>query len=116
MKTNKIKLKIKKGDKVEVLLGKDRSRQGVVRKVFPIQGSALIEGINIVKKHVKARGKDHPGGILEVEKPLAISKLAVICPNCKKPTRIGFRVEKDSKYRICKKCNELVDGGKDASK
>lgn len=102
--------KIKKGDEVVVLSGKDRGRRGKVLKVFRKEGKVLVEGINKVKKHVKPQGKNKPGGIVEIQMPLHISKVMVICPSCQKPTRVGFQISKENqKYRICKKCGGLID-------
>jgi len=105
--------KIRKGDKVVVTLGKDRGREGVIKKVFKKKSMLLVEGVNKSKKHVKPRGKEQKGGIIEIEKPVSVSKVAIICPSCKKPTRIGFQCDKvGQKKRICRKCNGLIDGGK----
>jgi len=104
--------KIKSGDRVEVLLGKDRGQKGTVRKVYRAQGKVLVEGINKVKKHVKPQGKGKPGGIIEIERPIYVSKVALVCPSCKKPTRVGFQLDNQGrKQRICKKCHGLVGGG-----
>lgn len=105
--------KIKKGDKVLVTLGKDKGRQGEVVRVFRTRGKALVSGINTAKKHVKPQGKDKPGGIVEKELPVFISKLELVCPRCKKPTRVSFQLDSQGKKkRICKKCKGLIDGGK----
>ncbi len=110
-----VKMKIKKGDKVEVVLGKDKGRQGKVREVFSREGKVLVEKINVVKKHVKAQSKDKPGGILETERPIFASKVAVICPDCKKKTRIAFQLtQKGKKIRVCRRCSGMLDGGKNA--
>lgn len=109
-----MKLKIKAGDKVVILQGKDRGRNGQVKKTLPSKGAVIVEGINIAKKHVKAQG-NQPGGILEIEKPLLASKVMVICPHCHKPTRVAFRIEGKNKLRVCRRCGELLDGGKNAS-
>ncbi len=106
-------MKIHRGDEVVVLLGKDRGRRGKVKKVLPKKQMVVVEGINIVKKHVKAQGKQ-PGGILEIEKPLLASKVMVVCPHCHQPTRVAYRVEKGQKLRVCRRCGSLLDGGKDA--
>lgn len=102
--------KIKQGDLVRVLLGKDKGREGKVIRVLRKKGLVLVEGINKVKKHVKARSEKEPGGIVETEKPLWLSKVALICPRCKKPTRVGFSVAKTGeKQRLCRKCQGLID-------
>lgn len=103
--------KIKKGDEVVVLSGKDKGRRGKVLRVFRKEGKVLVEGINKVKKHVKPQGKNKPGGIVETQMPLYISKVMVVCPSCQKPTRVGFQVSQKEKYRVCKKCGSLIDKG-----
>jgi len=105
-------MKIKKGDIVTMLTGKDKGRQGKVIRVLTKKKKVLVEGINKVKKHVKARGKDQPGGIIELEKPVWLAKVALVCPHCKKPTRVGFQLNKaGDKLRICRKCQGLIDKG-----
>lgn len=101
-------LKIKKGDKVKVLRGKDKGRTGVVEKRTAQKNQILVSGINVVKKHVKAQGEKKPGGIVEISKPLDLSKVMLICPKCKKVTRVGFEISGKTKKRICKKCKEVL--------
>ncbi len=107
------KIHIKKNDTVKVLSGEDRVNpgKGKVLKVFPKEGTALVENVNFVKKHTRANPqKNIKGGILERESPVKISKLQVICPECSKPTRIGSKeLEDGRKVRICKKCDGVVD-------
>lgn len=95
--------KIKKGDKIKVLLGKDRGKEGQVEKVFGKEGKVLILGVNVYKRHVKKQG------IIEIPKPIDISNVALICPLCKKPTRISFKEIKDNKLRVCKKCKKEIN-------
>jgi len=107
------KIKIRKGDKVKVILGKDRGRIGVVKKILPKKNQIIVEGMNMVKKHVKPAGKDKPGGIVDFEKPLWASKVMVICPQCGRPTRIGYQLDKSGKkYRICRQCRSLIESVK----
>ncbi len=102
-------MKILKGDKVKVLIGKDKNRDGEVVRTYPKINRVLIHGINIFKKHQKGQ-QGQPGGIIEIEKPLYASKVALICPNCQKPTRIGYKIDKaGDKYRICRKCNNVIE-------
>lgn len=91
---------MKKGDKVKILLGKDRGKEGTVERVFPKKGKALILGVNVYKRHVKKQGQTE-GGIIEIPKPVDISNVALICPWCKKPTRV-------SRLRMCKKCKKEI--------
>ena len=101
-------LKFKVGDTVKITAGKDKGREGKIEKIYPKEVSALIPGINLYKKHQKgATGKK--GGIYDVPRPLAFSKIAVICPKCKKLTRVGFRVLPKEKVRVCRKCGKEMD-------
>lgn len=103
---------IKKDDKVKVLTGKEKGRQGKVLKVFDETGSAMIERVNMVKRHSRPGGTaGQQGGIIEKEAPLKLSKLMLICPKCSKPSRVGLKVLEDgAKVRFCKKCDEQIDG------
>jgi large subunit ribosomal protein L24 len=104
-------LKFKSGDNVKVTAGKDKGREGKIERVDIRLMTALIPGINIYKKHVKgsATQKGQKGGIYELPRPLAFSKLALVCPKCKKVTRVGFRMVEKDKVRICKKCQKEID-------
>ncbi len=102
--------KIKTGDKVMVMRGKDKGREGTVERVFPKKGTAFVPGINIYKKHIKKQmAADGKGGIYEIPRPITLSKLAVIDPKTKKPTRVGFKVEGGKKLRISKKSGVILD-------
>lgn len=101
-------MKIKKGDTIIVIKGKDKGRKGKVEKVFPKEGKVLVLGINVVKKHVKPKKEGEKGGILEIAKPLNVSKVALVCPKCGKKTRVGFLLTKEGKERICKKCQTVI--------
>lgn len=101
-------MKILKGDSVKVLIGKDRSREGEVIRTFPKKNLILVKGLNLFKKHLKST-QNQKGGIIEKERPLLASKVALICPSCKKSTRVGYQVDKlGDKYRFCKKCHQLI--------
>ena len=97
-------MKLKKGDAVQIMRGKDKNRKGKIEKIFPQKGKILVEGINIYKKHVKPQGEGKPGGIVEVVKPLPAANVMLVCPKCNKLTRIGFSFQGKEKIRICKKC------------
>lgn len=99
--------KIKKGDNVKVLIGKDAGRTGSVERVLGKTNQVVVGGINIYKRSIKKTG-DTQGGMIDLVKPVDISNIILICPNCKKPTRVGFKVEKDIKTRICKKCGKEI--------
>lgn len=107
------KIKIKKGDKVKILLGKDRGKEGSVELVLGKDDRVFVGGANLYKRHVK-RMQGMEGGIIDLPKSLNVSNVGLICPNCKKVTRIGYKIEKDakngavSKMRICKKCKKEI--------
>lgn len=90
-----------------VLLGKDRGKSGAVERVLDKEKKVVIAGINIYKRHVKKQ-RQIEGGIIDIIKPLDISNVALICPNCRKPTRVGFQVEGDNKVRVCRKCRKEI--------
>ncbi len=101
-------MKVIKGDQVKVLIGKDKGRDGQVVICLPKKNKIVVKGLNMFKKHVKA-SQNQSGGIIEREAPLHVSKVALICPNCKKATRVGYRIDKSGqKYRICKKCHSII--------
>ena len=97
-------VKIRKGDRVRVLTGKDRGKEGVVMRVMPSQGKVIVEGVNIAKKHQKARSATSQGGIIDKDMPLPVANVAVLSPSDGKPTRVGYKVLDDgSKIRICRR-------------
>jgi large subunit ribosomal protein L24 len=105
-------MKIKKGDLVLVISGKWRGKTGKVLRAFPKKMKILVEGVNLVKKHQRPRKEGEKGQIIEVPKPLSVSKVKLICPHCKKATRVGFLIkkekEKKEKVRVCKKCEKEI--------
>lgn len=90
------------------MAGKDKGREGKVEKVYKKSNKILIPNINIYKRHVKKSDKMPQGGIVDVPRPLDVAKIMLICPKCGKMTRIGFKVEKDKKLRVCKKCESKI--------
>jgi large subunit ribosomal protein L24 len=97
-------MKIKKGDRVRVLTGKDRGKDGDVMRALPAQGMVIVEGVNVAKKHQKPTRATMQGGIIDKDMPIPVANVAVICSSCG-PTRVGFRLNADgTKSRICKKC------------
>jgi large subunit ribosomal protein L24 len=98
-------MKIRKGDRVQVLTGKDRGKTGTVTRAIPERGKVIVDGVNIAKKHQKPTSQTNTGGIIDKEMPIQVANVAVICNACGKPTRIGYRFEADgTKVRICRKC------------
>ncbi len=106
-KRTNLKLKIKKGDKVKVLLGKDRGKQGTVEYVIAKERKVFVGGVNLYKRHVK-KMQGLEGGIIDLPKPMDISNISLVCPNCNKLTRVGIKAEADRKIRICKKCQKEI--------
>lgn len=102
--------KIHKGDTVQVIAGNDRGKRGQVHSVQPKKAKVIVSGINLVKKHQRRTGDVRTqAGIIEREGPIDISKVALVCKNCGKPTRVGFKTFEDgTKSRVCKKCGELA--------
>jgi len=97
-------MKIRKGDRVQVLAGKDRGKDGVVMFAFPARGKVIVDGVNIAKKHQKAPSAAEPGGIIDKDMPLDVSNVAILCDSCG-PTRVGYRFDDQGiKLRICRKC------------
>jgi len=102
-------LKIRKGDEVMVIAGKDRGKKGRVQEVRPGALTVVVAGLNIAKRHRKPNpSKNEKGGIIEEPRPLALGKVMVVCPHCGKPTRVAHRLDEDNKERICKKCGETI--------
>lgn len=103
-------MKIKKGDKIQVLQGKDRGKTGVVDQVLSKENSVIVGGVNIYKKHMKPKSEQDQssGGIIDKIRPLAVSKVGLICPKCGKLTRVGYSLDKNSKSRICRNCKEII--------
>ncbi|MDP3764816.1 MAG: 50S ribosomal protein L24 [bacterium] len=101
-------MKIKKGDQVKIVSGKDKGKSGKVTKVFPEDNKVLVEGLNLFKKHAKSRQQDKKGEIILIPKPIAVAKIMIVCPSCNKPTRIGYSVTAGDKTRICKKCKQTL--------
>lgn len=107
------KMKIKKGDKVIVLSGRDRGKVAVVEKVFMRDRMILLPKINVVKKHVKVSKENPTGGVVEVERPIPVSKVQLICPHCDKRTRVGYKLLSNEKKRVCKKCGKIIEAKKE---
>lgn len=101
------KLKIKKGDRVQVIRGAEKGKKGSVLEVFPAKNTAIVEDVNIVKKHMKPTN-DHAGGIVEIPAPIQLSKLMVVDPKTGEPTRVGRRLENGKLVRYSKKSGEII--------
>lgn len=101
------KFKIHKDDTVQVIAGKDKGKTGNVVRVVPAKNAVIVSGINIVKKAMKKRSQQDQGGIVEIEAPLNISNVAIVCKKCG-PTRIGYKLDGDKKIRVCRKCGDTL--------
>ncbi len=101
-------LKLKIGDTIKITAGKDKGREGKIERINPSEGTILVPGVNIYKKHVKGR-EGQKGGIYDIPRPLALAKVALVCPKCKKLTRVGFKLVGGEKVRICRKCKKEID-------
>lgn len=105
-------MKLKKGDNIIMLSGKDRGKTGKIVRVSPDTNSVAVEGLNMIKKHVRAKRQDQKGQILERERFVSVSSVALVCKSCGKPTRVGFQLSgkgaKAEKVRICKKCKATI--------
>ena len=103
------KVHVKTGDTVVVLSGKDKGKKGKVLAVSPKEGKVIVEKINMVSKHVKPRRMGEPGGIIQAEGAMYASKVQIVCPRCKEPTRVGHKIYEDgTKSRVCVKCGEAL--------
>ncbi len=100
-------MKIKKGDKVKIMLGKDRGKEGTVEYVLTKKNKVFVGGTNLYKRHMR-KVKDMEGGIINIPKPMNVSNVVLVCPNCHKLTRVGFKVMGDTKARMCRKCSQEI--------
>jgi large subunit ribosomal protein L24 len=103
-------MKIRKNDTVLIIAGKDKGKKGKVRHALPKENKVVVEGLNIVKRHMRPRQMARQAGIIEQEAPIAISNVMLICNKCNQPTRIGYHsLEDGKKVRICRSCSEVID-------
>jgi len=102
------KFRIRKNDTVQVLAGKDKGKRGAVVRIIPDKDAVIVAGVNIVKKAMKKRSQQDQGGIAEIEAPLNISNVAIVCKKCGRPVKIGYKIDGEKKVRVCRKCGELL--------
>jgi large subunit ribosomal protein L24 len=103
-------MKIRKEDNVLVITGKDKGKKGKIRFVYPRKNRVLIEGVNMIKTHSRARQQVKQAGLIEREAPIALSNIMLICTRCNKPARVGYKILDDGrKVRICRSCKEAID-------
>lgn len=101
------KFKLKKEDTVQLIAGKDKGKRGKILRILRDKDRVLVEGANIVKKAMRRKSQQDRGGIVEIEAPIHVSNVMIVCKKCG-PTRIGFKMEGDAKIRVCKKCGEAL--------
>lgn len=101
-------MKLKKGDLVTVVRGRENGKTAKIEKVFTKEAKVLVEGVNQYKRHLKARMQGQNSEIITITKPLAVANVALVCPKCKKLTRVGYKMLKDEKVRICRKCQKEI--------
>ena len=99
-------MKLKKGDRVQVLAGKDVGKQGEITRVLRERDKVIIDGINVAKRHQKSTKATMQGGIIDKDMPIHVSNVAIVCTSCGGPTRIVYRFEGDDKVRVCRKCGK----------
>jgi large subunit ribosomal protein L24 len=102
------KYKLRKEDLVQVIAGKNRGKQGKVLKIDHEKGRVIVSGINMVKKAMKKKSQTDLGGIVEIEAPLHISNVMIVCKKCNKPVRAGYKIVDGQKKRVCRKCGEVL--------
>ncbi len=103
-------MKIRRNDTVLVICGKDRGKRGKVRRAVPKDERVVVEGLNMIKRHSRARRSARQAGIIELEAPMHVSNVMIVCAKCKKPTRVGFKFLEDGrKVRYCRTCEEPID-------
>ena len=102
------KMNVKKGDTVQVITGKDKGQTGKVISVLPKEGKVVVEKVNMVSRHVKARKQGDESGIIQKEAPLYVSKVMLFCPKCNRGVRSGRKIEGDKKVRVCKRCGAQI--------
>ena len=95
---------IKKDDKVVVISGKDKGKEGKILSASPKTGKVIVEGVNVASKHMKPKKQGEQGGIIKMETPIYACKVMVVCPKCGKPTRVAHKIENGKSVRVCKKC------------
>ena len=102
-------MKIKVNDKIKVTAGKDSGKEGKVVQVFPKEGKVVVEGVNIMKKHMRARRSGEKGQVLELAAPITVSNVQLLCTKCGRNTRVGYKMDGNAKKRVCRKCKEFID-------
>lgn len=101
-------MKLRSGDEIKVVLGKDKGKTGKVEKLYPKEDKVLVGGVNQYKRHMKGQYQGQKSEIVTLTKPLPVASIALVCPRCHKVTRVGFEITKTGKDRICRKCGKVI--------
>lgn len=101
-------MKIRKGDQIKIMSGNDKGKQGKVTAVFPMESKIIAEGINLKKKHVRPTKQGKKGELVRIAMPFPVSRAMLLCGKCGKPSRAGYKIEQDKKYRICQRCKSEI--------
>lgn len=101
-------MKLHKGDTVKVVIGKDRGKSAKITRVHEKEGKVTVEGVNLFKRHIKSRSQNQKSEIVTLTRPLQQTNVALVCPKCKKMTRVGYKMINKEKVRICRKCEEAI--------
>lgn len=102
-------MKIKVNDQVRITKGKDRNKSGKVIQVFPLAGKVVVEGLNIMKKHMRTKKQGEKGQMIELSAPLRTANVMLLCPKCSRATRVSYKTEAGKKKRACKECKEVIE-------
>ncbi|MCK4402734.1 MAG: 50S ribosomal protein L24 [Dehalococcoidia bacterium] len=103
-------MKVRKGDTVVIIAGKDIGKKGKVHRVLPKEDKIVVKGLNIIKRHSRTRGRARQAGIIELEAPLHVSNVMLLCSKCGKPARVGFcSIDDGRRVRVCRSCGEVID-------
>jgi large subunit ribosomal protein L24 len=103
-----MKIKIRKGDTVRVIAGKDLGKEGTVMRVLPTKNKVIVDGVNVAKKHQKPTRATQQGGIIDKDMPIHVSNVMIVCGSCNAPRRIGYSIEGDTKTRVCRTCGSSL--------
>ena len=101
-------MKIKVNDKVKILSGKDKGKTGKVIQVFAEEGKVVVEGVNQIKKHLKAKSQKEKGQVIELSGPISLGNVMLVCPKCEKSIRVGYKLEAGKKNRYCRECGQTI--------
>ena len=101
-------MKLRKGDRVRVIAGKDLGKEGEITRVITSTERVIVDGVNVAKRHQRAQGATMQGGIIDKDMPIHISNVAILCGSCDNPTRVGYRFEGTDKIRVCRKCGKDI--------